>query len=191
MGQAGFPPLQATVARFDLLLVGTANASNSYRVIEMQNAIANIERAPVLGLGFGNTWSEVAPLPGGDKLAINVLHNTWLWMWMKTGIIGFLAFLWMGAAFLWMGFRAFRGQRDPKLAAVALALLCAFIAQTVMITFEMQLSLYQTTVAIGVLLGLLAVLARDAPAEEGTPARIAATPAHLPTPGHRPVTNDE
>ncbi len=69
--------------------------SDLYRDFENINLNATIRSNPVLGIGFGNEFLKPIPLPDIGaffEFADYIPHNIILWIWAKTGIIGFLAF---------------------------------------------------------------------------------------------------
>jgi O-antigen ligase len=68
-------------------------SSNVYHVLESRQVLKELAGSPLLGLGLG---SEHAPLGlyEEDEVPANVVHNTFLYIWMKTGLPGLLFFLW-------------------------------------------------------------------------------------------------
>jgi hypothetical protein len=78
--------------------------SNLYRDIETQNLQFTISTSPVMGIGFGRPFIEVRPLvdlTATWPFQLYMPHNNMLWIWMRTGILGFMNF-WavMGLAIL-------------------------------------------------------------------------------------------
>ena len=76
-------------------------ASDVYRIIENINVHATIRSAPVTGLGFGQPFLRPLSLPDISRFEFNAYlpHNSFLWIWIKTGFIGFAAMLYvMGRA---------------------------------------------------------------------------------------------
>lgn len=74
---------------------------DDYRNAERTNVFYNIEQAPLTGLGFGVPWTQVDPLPGYFPDNRQYTHIGYLWVWLKMGILGLLAYL----AFLSIGLR--------------------------------------------------------------------------------------
>ncbi len=70
-------------------------ATNRFRIFESQVAFNHIKQNPILGYGLGYEvsdpvsmsleWSEVEVQP-------SLVHNTYLWIWLKMGIFGLLSF---------------------------------------------------------------------------------------------------
>ncbi|HEX8036248.1 MAG TPA: O-antigen ligase family protein [Ktedonobacterales bacterium] len=90
-------------------------ASNLYRLIEHQDIILNIQTAPITGLGFGQQFRFYIPVPDvGSNWPFwhYTTHNAVLWVWMKDGAIGFLAFLWLLGRGIFDGARVVETQRE-------------------------------------------------------------------------------
>ena len=69
--------------------------SNLYRDIETQNLQFTISTSPIMGIGFGRPFIEVRPLvdlTATWPLQLYMPHNNMLWIWMRTGIVGFMNF---------------------------------------------------------------------------------------------------
>lgn len=89
-------------------------ASNLYRMIEKADILANIQQAPITGLGFGQQFAMVYPLPNLSFWPFwhYTTHNAILWVWMKGGVIGFLAFFWLLGCAAFYGARVVETQRE-------------------------------------------------------------------------------
>lgn len=91
-------------------------ASNLYRDVEKANILANIAQAPITGLGFGQPYvfyyQMVADLSGTWPFYHYETHNAILWIWMKDGAIGFIAFWWLLGRGLYDGSRVVETQRE-------------------------------------------------------------------------------
>jgi O-antigen ligase len=70
-------------------------ASDLYRISEKEDVLATIKSNPLRGVGFGHPFLRPVPLPAISTfpLADYMPHNSFLWLWMKVGIGGFIAFL--------------------------------------------------------------------------------------------------
>ena len=76
-------------------------ASNDYREQEKINVRSTIQVNPLLGVGFGQEFLFVVPLPDISKWPFwrYEPHHNILWVWLKTGAFGFMLFwVWMGSA---------------------------------------------------------------------------------------------
>lgn len=93
-------------------------SSNLYRVAEKFDIIANIQTSPYVGLGFGAPYQQHYMLD--YKSTVGALwpffpyttHNNILWVWMKDGAIGFIAFWWLLGSGVFEGSRALETQRE-------------------------------------------------------------------------------
>ncbi len=68
-------------------------SSNLYRDIETENLRFTISTSPLLGIGFGRPFIVVRPLVDLTSfwsLQLYMPHNNMLWVWMRTGIVGFM-----------------------------------------------------------------------------------------------------
>ena len=67
-------------------------ASNFYREIEAFNLQFTM-RAEPLGVGFGKPFYRPAPMPDISFFVFweYLPHNSLLWVWLKTGVVGFIA----------------------------------------------------------------------------------------------------
>lgn len=89
--------------------------SNLYRLIEHGDIIANIQSAPITGLGFGQQFTFYFPLPNvGSSWPFwrYTTHNAVLWVWMKDGVLGFIAFWWLLGRAAYDGARVVETQRE-------------------------------------------------------------------------------
>ena len=90
-------------------------SSNLYRLVEHGDIVANIQSAPITGLGFGQQFIFYFPLPDvGSKWPFwrYTTHNAVLWVWMKDGVFGFIAFWWLLGRATYDGARVVETQRE-------------------------------------------------------------------------------
>ena len=69
--------------------------SNDFREIEAVNLKYNITINPILGRGYSKDIIFFIPMPFIGDLFVwwdIIPHNTILWVWMRLGFLGFLAF---------------------------------------------------------------------------------------------------
>ena len=69
-------------------------ASNAWRDLEAINVRATIASDPSSGIGFGRPFLQVVKVPDISFFVFwnYESHHTTLWVWMKTGAIGFILF---------------------------------------------------------------------------------------------------
>jgi O-antigen ligase len=145
-----------------------ANAEDRYRLDERANVLAELRRQPVTGLGLAIPWSSAArPLGVEHEGGRGYVHSIALWWWLKLGALGLAAYLALMGSACWMAVRVWRRHRDPMMRAVGLGSLGALIGLAVIETTGSFTGVdLRFTVLMGVLLGLLAWLCRDAASPE-------------------------
>jgi len=148
-------------------------SSNIYRLIETYDISATILESPVLGVGFGREFRMVIPLPDLSWWPFwrFETHNNVLWIWLKTGLAGYIAFwVLIGTAISRAAFDT-RRLLDPGLRSAALFGLVAIVGVIVYGWVDLAFVSGRTTVFLGTILGMLAVLGRlDRPAFQGASA---------------------
>jgi hypothetical protein len=73
--------------------------SNRHHLYESIQTMKDIMESPFFGLGLASEHSPVDENLGGwveDKQPLNIVHNTFIYLWMKTGFLGFILFIWSG-----------------------------------------------------------------------------------------------
>lgn len=73
-------------------------SSNVYHMLESRQVLQDLSGSPVFGLGLGSEHSPLG-LYEADEVPTNVVHNTFLYVWMKIGLPGLLFFIWAAACF--------------------------------------------------------------------------------------------
>jgi O-antigen ligase len=107
-GIVGFPA-QALKAVISPTEVGAKDqSSDGYRNVENLDIMATIHAKPITGLGFGQRFYRPYPLPDISFFAFYeyLPHNNVLWIWIKTGIGGFIALLFLFASAIRQGTRS-------------------------------------------------------------------------------------
>ncbi|HTA13700.1 MAG TPA: O-antigen ligase family protein [Solirubrobacteraceae bacterium] len=100
-----------------------ANVEDRYRLDERHNVLADLDEAPLTGLGFGVPWTQRYPLGVQYEGGQQYVHMAVLWWWMKMGLLGLIAYLALLACIVWQGIRVWRAHGDPtvRLGAIAIA----------------------------------------------------------------------
>lgn len=76
--------------------------SNRHHYFETLQTLEDIMEKPLLGLGLGSSHTPVSRnLVDWDKEGqpLHVVHNTFIYLWMKTGLAGMLFLLWLGVKY--------------------------------------------------------------------------------------------
>jgi len=130
--QAGFP---AQAIKGQLIgSEGHDESSNAYRSVENINILATLRTNPLLGIGFGKVYLQAYPLPDIGNVFVlwrYVTHNSVLYIWLKTGIVGFVSMLYLMGRGVAVGVRAAIRAPDPEsaiLATVGASFIAMFLA---------------------------------------------------------------
>jgi O-antigen ligase len=154
------------------------NATDRYRIGERKNVVADIEDHPLTGLGLAVPWTGRFP-PSVDRPGSRqYVHFTALWWWLKLGLLGLIAYLWLWASSIWAAYRVWREQRDPWFRELGLGLTAALIGLAIVETTAGFTGVADRfSAVIGASLGLLAAtLANARRASDGEPSPKRLTP---------------
>jgi O-antigen ligase len=131
-------------------------SSNIYRRLENINSLYTIKQNIFTGIGFGQKYYMLVQLPDISFFEWweYFIHNSILWIWLKTGLLGFLTMLFMLGSSIKRGAQVFRRMKHPELSAAALTFTLYIVMFTVFtyvdISWDTQSLLY-----LGAGLGLL------------------------------------
>lgn len=188
-----FPPYFVAFRNSEGALGGPARAINSaispnqrdsdsdrYRQIENYDLMLTMRSTPVsqlIGYGYGKRFLT----PGGNLDVIkdiyiwyNLLpHNQILWVWMRVGTLGFLAFWGMVSAIIVYACRVIRfhesiavrqakGEADPYPRLVAFYALIVLVLLLVFGLLDLQLSNFRDMIFVAVWVGALSGLSPNA-----------------------------
>lgn len=97
-------------------------SSNLYRVLENANISFTIHSSPIFGVGFGQRFYVVYPMPDISFFEWweYFPHNSIMWIWLKTGFGGFFAMTFLVGFAIMTGVRAAWRMPGGDLSAVAL-----------------------------------------------------------------------
>lgn len=137
-------------------------ASNEYRDLEAINVRETIHSNPVLGVGFGNQFDFVVPMPSLAwwQFWHYEPHHNLLWIWLKTGTLGFIIFwLLMGCAIARAAHltKILRARESRVFALLSLAV----IVQTLIFSYvDLGFTDSRVTIMLGAMMGGLSILER-------------------------------
>ncbi len=158
MGRSTSVPAQPARAIMSLFDPNERDAgSNNYRVLEATNLRYNIGLDPVLGRGYGKQIIHFLPMPslaGIFELWDIIPHNTILWVWMRLGFIGFVAFWFLVGRSLLEGSLAARHLKNPYLRSLAVLSVAGIVAWVVQGALDMGLADMRANTLSGVFIGL-------------------------------------
>ena len=97
-------------------------ASNIYRDIENINSMFNIKNSPIFGIGFGNRFHIIAPMPDISFFTLweYITHNSIMWIWMQAGVGAFMSMLLLTGMSMIVGGRAVWNMPYGPLRGIAL-----------------------------------------------------------------------
>lgn len=136
-------------------------ASDIYRLIENYDIYYTIRQSPLTGIGFGHMFTMVIPLPDISFFVWYryITHNSIGWIWMKTGIGGFVALLFLVGLSIMAGIRTlFRlpgGIMSAVVLTATLYILMHFIYAYVDMSWDNQSMTY-----IGAMMGIISCAER-------------------------------
>ena len=168
-------------------------SSNLYREIENVNTHFTIQQKPLTGVGFGQKFYIIVPLPDISFFSWweYLPHNSIIWIWLKAGAGGFIAMLFFIGTALIVGTRALWRMPPGDMSAIALALLLYtimhFIYAYVDISWDTQSMVFLGT-AIGLLNVLEDIVSRPEPQKR---ARWPWQPNPAPAPALRPFPDSK
>jgi hypothetical protein len=109
--------------------------SSATRDIENFNLIQTLKANRILGTGFGHEYIELVhadDISGAFALYRYIGHNSVLWLWSVSGVVGFTAFWMFLAVGVFYAARAYRHAELPRErsgAIVSMACILAYIIQ--------------------------------------------------------------
>jgi O-antigen ligase len=134
-----------------------STAGDRYRLDEQRNVRAELAEHPLTGLGLGVPWTARHPLAVTFEGARDYTHVTVFWWWLKLGILGLLAYLWLMATAVYSGLALWRRSGDGLLRAAGLAAAGGMLALAVAETTGSFTGVEsRVTVLVAVLCGWLA-----------------------------------
>ncbi len=172
-GGAVQPAVEAMLGRATSILSPDAtlnSASLQWRVFENEEAFNSLVESPQ-GVGLGNTYRAITTYAGeaagyqGSPLN-GFMHNGYLYIAVKMGVQGLIAFVWFCLAVLLHGWRLFRKMPDGPERWLVLAVLASFVGIMQWSITEPNLMLTGATITVGLMVGLLASLTRDSAPRE-------------------------
>ena len=116
------------------------------------------QKAPVLGIGFGNKHEWPIKAYGEFSLKGYITHNQILWLLTKTGAVGFFFFLFFLNLIVMHGAQVLAALNNPYFRALCAVCVLAVLNQIVVSYVDMQLTFYRNMVYLGTLTGLIPTL---------------------------------
>lgn len=137
------------------------SSSNDYRVEENINLKINIQMSPVTGRGFGHSIIFFIPLEfiGTEFEFWDITpHNTVLWVWMRMGYVGFVAFWFLLGIVIVKGVMLTRMLSDMYLKSIAILIVATTMSWIAIGLLDMGFVEPRLIAMMSILFGLIAVL---------------------------------
>ncbi len=133
-------------------LRGTSNWEHLH---DAEDALELIERSPILGYGTGSLFPNRILSYAGDDVPF---HSPYLHSWVRFGIFGLVAYLFLQVHVLVRLYRVTIGQKsgrltDPAYSSLGLGLMAYLFGQWALRPFYLD---YKQSLVVGLLLGLMA-----------------------------------
>jgi O-antigen ligase len=108
-------------------------SSDLYRQIEAYDIWYTIRSNELLGVGFGQRFLKPVALPDISRFvfADYMPHNSILWIWIKMGVGGFMATLYLIARTIQHGVRSVNRIQSPNLNSIVMASVIYVVMYTV------------------------------------------------------------
>ena len=138
-------------------------SSDIYRTAETANIRFTFRTSPIIGVGFGSPFYIVYPMADISNIYPfwNVIpHNSLLWVGMRMGTVGFIAFWGLIGFGVLAGFDIMRTRRDPLTRAVVAFALAAIAAEIAVGYTDLQLESDRNLIFVGAVLGVLNMMPR-------------------------------
>jgi O-antigen ligase len=163
-------------------------SSDEYRRRETLNVWWTIQAQPLTGIGFGQPYPKPLPMP--DLSASwpfwdSTPHNSILAVWMKAGVLAFLAFWVLIGSTIAQAVSIARQARDPWLLTVST---CAAVYPVMFCAFayvDLGLGSFRLMVLLGIFIGALVPLRRMLAEEEAITVTEAPAPGEPARPAQR------
>jgi hypothetical protein len=166
-------------------------SSNLYRQQEDLNLLFGIKSSGLLGTGFGIPIaynSQITNISDIDPMIAYIPHNGFLWIWLRLGLQGEIAF-WCFCAVCLVRACRLAMVKDRRLAMFGTLVCCAVVSYLIDGYNDMGLAEFRIAIAMGCLLGAMEAATRlartrdratQATAEWSLPPRINVTSSPSP-----------
>lgn len=133
-------------------------ASNLYRYLEDYDLKYTESQSPILGYGFGRPFLQPLVLPNIitlDPYYLYVPHNTILWLWMRLGPAGYIAFFYLIGMFVMRSGIIARKLQNRDLQFMAIFGISVMMIELPLAYGDYQLFFYRNVFYLGLLMGII------------------------------------
>lgn len=138
---------------------GSRKSSLGWRFEEAHFAAKALSGSPILGIGYGTAYKPYIPLSGAIEQDVSLMrysHNAFIGLWLKLGLPGLLAVLWLIVAATHRGLQVLKGTQDEYLRAICSAALAGFFVANVASLTQPDWLVSTGIMFFGLVLGLMA-----------------------------------
>ncbi len=159
-------PLTAGLKRFQSVGAFRSDESSRFRFAEWSEAGRQIERHPLTGIGLGNSITFTNPMYSteyntyGYTFSTYYIHNSYIWLALKLGLLGALVFVSLLARVCWLAYRGYREASDPRARMVLLASLGSLFAILVLSATGPHLTVDNATPVVAGLIAAVEIARR-------------------------------
>ena len=173
-GSGIFKPVKVLRSAVD----SSADMSTAWRDLENFNLVFTVRAFPLTGVGYGNGFWEMWPMPAVDyDLERYVPHNSILGLYCYGGYIGYLGITMLWVAGIFFAIRAYHRCKEPLQKAAALTSFGAVLVYYLQCFGDMGLGSWTGVYLVGPALAVASKLTVSAGAWElDAPARRAVRP---------------
>jgi O-antigen ligase len=130
-----------------------------WRDFEYKYAFPQIMSHPLIGLGLGSRYRPfILGIDHEEFDGRTYMHNGHIWILVKTGILGYICFVWLSLAFLLRGFKYWRRIRNSRMRGVVLGFTLTYLGILVSSLVEPTMMKWEWIMVIGIMMGLNEVL---------------------------------
>ena len=158
-------PIRAVRSAFDPSSLNARDlSSNWWRELENTNIAYTLKQLPLTGVGLGQQYFFLREPPQLTNFVYwrYMTHDAVLWVWLKAGILGFMAFWTWVAGSAIIGARLFRALPTPDLKLIAAVPVVLVVIQVIFSSVDLGLTYSRNMIVLGVALGFTAYLAQVA-----------------------------
>jgi hypothetical protein len=143
-------------------------SSNVYRLQENINILFTIKSSPIFGVGFGQKFFILVPMADISFFEWwqYITHNSILWIWLKTGVGGFISMLVMIGLSIAAGARTLWRMPNNDMAVAALMALTYIVMHFVYAYVDMSWdapNMVMVATSIGLIICLIPIVSQESP----------------------------
>ncbi len=139
------------------------SGSLQWRLFETDASMQSISQHPLLGVGLGGVYRDVTLLRGeaaagytGSLRFTRFVHNSYLYLAVKMGLLGLLAFGALALALLGSSWRRYAGEQDGQFKLATLGMLASLVGFLPWCVTQSHLLQTESTTVVGLLAGMMA-----------------------------------